>query len=309
MRSFCRISKKSSLNILKQPLKKTITLELKKARLQSVSKETHHQPHPTSPPNTNFNTQVPITSKETTTPDTAAMLPRKRKKTQPDNYQPQKTDNNNPFFRKKPKKTTKYHLTTVTPTQVNDPIVHNFSSFYITTHHINLLNKGLSFSPHQLFNTKDHSNILTLFDTFSVSLRNIALKPFHTTEPETNQPTTDTTFLFRRIKFLKAETAKDQLLYITNNDSLENFIASTNIIIDSQLRKKPSRKKKRNISKKELKAIRDLKHTRVVIKPADKNLGIAVLNTEDYIDQCLTPLSTNTYTRTGVFPSNQVKYL
>ena len=198
-------------------------------------------------------------------------------------------------------------MTTVTPTQVNDPVVHNFSSFYLTTHHINLLNKGLSFSPHQLFNTKDHSNILTQFDTFSVSLRNIALKPFHTTEPETNQPTTDTTFLFRRMKFLKAETAKDQLLYITNNDSLENFIASTKIIIDSQLRKKPSRKKKRNISKKELKAIRDLKHTRVVIKPADKNLGIAVLNTEDYIDQCLAHLSTNTYTRTGVFPSNQIK--
>ena len=174
------------------------------------------------------------------------MLPRKRKKTQSDNYQPQKHTTITHFLERSQKKT-KHHLTTDTPTQVNDPVVHNFSSFYLTTHHINLLNKGLSFSPHQLFNTKDHSNILTQFDTFSVFLRNIALKPFHTTEPKTNQPTTDTTFLFRCMKFLKAETAKDQLLYITNNDSLENFIASTKIIIDSQLRKKPSRKKKRNI--------------------------------------------------------------
>ena len=52
-----------------------------------------------------------------------------------------------------------------------------------------------------------------------------------------------------------------------------------------------------NVSKSDLRAIQELKRRGIVIKPAEKNLGIAVLNDKDYVNQCLLHLSYSTYAR------------
>ena len=43
-----------------------------------------------------------------------------------------------------------------------------------------------------------------------------------------------------------------------------------------------------------------------MIKPADKYLGIAILNSEDYVSQCLIHLASTTYTRVQTFPTSQL---
>lgn len=61
-----------------------------------------------------------------------------------------------------------------------------------------------------------------------------------------------------------------------------------------------------NLPKHELKSINKLKSCRdlITIKPADKNLGVVVLNTSDYLDQCLKHLSSTTYTIVSNYPQN-----
>ena len=39
----------------------------------------------------------------------------------------------------------------------------------------------------------------------------------------------------------------------------------------------------------------DWSTAKIIIKPADKNLGIVFMDTGDYIDQCMIQLSSNTY--------------
>jgi hypothetical protein len=61
--------------------------------------------------------------------------------------------------------------------------------------------------------------------------------------------------------------------------------------------------KLRNLTNKENKALKNLKNQHhLTIKPADKNLGIVILNTDDYLEQCLKHLSSPTYQLTETFP-------
>uniref|UniRef100_A0A1X7VUX7 Reverse transcriptase domain-containing protein n=1 Tax=Amphimedon queenslandica TaxID=400682 RepID=A0A1X7VUX7_AMPQE len=50
-----------------------------------------------------------------------------------------------------------------------------------------------------------------------------------------------------------------------------------------------------------------LKKTDIVIEPADRNLGIVVLNASDYVNQCLLHLSTSTYNKIESFPPDHLK--
>ena len=65
---------------------------------------------------------------------------------------------------------------------------------------------------------------------------------------------------------------------------------------------------KPNLSKKEEKAIQKLrKNKQLVIKPADKNLGTVILNATDYVTQCLSHLSSDTYIRVTHFHEQEIK--
>ena len=46
--------------------------------------------------------------------------------------------------------------------------------------------------------------------------------------------------------------------------------------------------------------------TRITIKLADKNLGIVVMDTDDYITQCAEHLSSNTYRIVTEYPTTQI---
>ena len=70
---------------------------------------------------------------------------------------------------------------------------------------------------------------------------------------------------------------------------------------------KQQRNKNVNVLKSDLRAIQELKRRGIVIKPADKNLGIAVLNDKDYVNQCLLHLSSSTYARIESFPAEHLK--
>lgn len=115
----------------------------------------------------------------------------------------------------------------------------------------------------------------------------------------------DTLFLYRRMKFIK-KPAKQPSKYpvLTSITNLENFIESTKLKIDNLLTKQNHQK--RNISTKELKALEELRNPVITIKPADKNLGTVILNSADYVEQCLLHLVTDTYQRVAEFPTDNI---
>ena len=110
------------------------------------------------------------------------------------------------------------------------------------------------------------------------------------------------------MKFIKGQTKKPQYpITVSNIPELENFIESTKIMLDDYFNNCSNKPKKPNVSKKELKAIKQtLANPNIIIKPADKNLGIVVLDSTDYVDQCLEHLSSETYMRTTNFPANNI---
>jgi hypothetical protein len=62
-----------------------------------------------------------------------------------------------------------------------------------------------------------------------------------------------------------------------------------------------------NLSKKQQAALNKLRHV-ITIKPADKNLGIAIMNTEDYITQCMLHLTdSTTYKPAAHYPTEDIK--
>ena len=112
------------------------------------------------------------------------------------------------------------------------------------------------------------------------------------------------------MKFLKANKQKTPPphLSVTNLYPLENFIEGTKCLVDKELKKALSKPTAPNITRKDHRAISRLRRSyQITIKPADKNLGIVVLNSSDYVDQCLVHLSSDTYIRINHFPTNQIK--
>ena len=183
--------------------------------------------------------------------------------------------------------------------------MHNFSNHYLTTNHFNILSKGLSFAPYHPFTQKDHTTIVHQFDSFSDFLRNIIISQSRNTPmPTSSEIDTETAFLYRQMKFLKGQPKKSQYpITLTNIPVLENFIVSTRIQLENH---NPIEPKRTNLSKDDLKTIKELTNPCLTIKPADKNLGVAILNSTDYIDQCLEHLCSKTYTRTETFPADDI---
>ena len=101
--------------------------------------------------------------------------------------------------------------------------------------------------------------------------------------------------------------------FITNNQveyiprapfPVENFIHYTKEIIDSHL-KSIFHTSKNNLSPREYASLRILRNsTLITIKPADKNLGIVILDTNDYVQESIRQLSSTTYRRVAMFPES-----
>ena len=124
----------------------------------------------------------------------------------------------------------------------------------------------------------------------------------HQQQQQHDEIDTETAFLYRRMKFLKSNPDKHQDTFLTtNNMAVKNFIEDTKIALDEHLKNTPSAVKRKNISENNRKALKSLTSPSITIKPADKNLGIVILNSKDNVTQCLSHLSSNTYVRVTDF--------
>lgn len=107
------------------------------------------------------------------------------------------------------------------------------------------------------------------------------------------------------MKFLSKHQQKTTTLPITANFKLENYICNTKFKIDEHLQEIFTTHEV-NLTRAQEKALKELAYEKsITIKPADKNLGIVILNTEDYTQQCMSHLSSNTYTLVDSFPTSE----
>lgn len=190
---------------------------------------------------------------------------------------------------------------------------------HLTTADIELLSKGLSFTPTPMHNIpKDYLNLLQQYDQYARTIRSQYSKTQlrqnlapHNITPPLNS---DTAQVFRKMKFLKNKPIKQtHPLDSCQNSLVEKYIHSTKIIINDNLPKLyyfP--KHQSNLSKQQRKAIKKLVKNRqhITIKPADKNLGIVVLDTDDYLKQCIMHLTNQTiYRVTNIYPEMEITQL
>ena len=218
-------------------------------------------------------------AKQKTTPQT----PQKRKKspTRPTKGKEEQAS----FFVQRP------------PPQTRELTLHNLSTHTLTPAGYQLLDRGLTFSPTaRLPPTELQRTILQSFDNFAKSLRlrymritGSSCRPHqHPTKPCT------TSHLYRHMKFLPKPKTETLLERYTGVGKLETYIEHTKQELADNLPQK-CRQEPSNLTPSQQTTLTKLQHARdtLTIKP-DKNLGIVLMNTEDYIAQCLLHLTDNT---------------
>ena len=175
-----------------------------------------------------------------------------------------------------------------------------------------MLSKGLSFAPTPTTNYKDAQlRLLTDYDHFAWALRVIYVDAYDNTtlsgEKAVLEPTT-TALIYRKMKFLLKTATVSHTQLFSGVSQLENYIEQTKNNINDQL---PEILKQQtpNLTKGEKTSIKSLKTARqtLTIKPADKNLGIVIMNTDDYLEQCTKLLTNNsTYRLAETYPKNDI---
>ena len=122
---------------------------------------------------------------------------------------------------------------------------------------------------------------------------------------EVNHPSN----VYRRIKFLPQPIYDSTITNYSGIPPLEDYIFHTKDVLDKTL---PAicRQKENNLSLQQQKIMKKLQRSRqvITIKPADKNLGVVVLDTEDYLTQCCNLLTDEkTYRQAKLYPHNEIR--
>ena len=123
------------------------------------------------------------------------------------------------------------------------------------------------------------------------------------------QTPTITSHLYRNIKFLPTTKVETPLQRYTGVAKLENYIEDTKQNLADNLSSlfNYSAPNLPTAQRTAFNKLRQLRHT-LTIKPADKNLGIVLMNTNDYITQCLAHLTDrNTYRLTTDYPKDTIR--
>lgn len=113
------------------------------------------------------------------------------------------------------------------------------------------------------------------------------------------------------MKFLRTNPSRTPSSELCDNGRIETYIHTTKMQLDSKLSEITSQSTT-NITADLKKAIAHLKksHTKITIKPADKNLGIVILDTDAYVIECATHLANpQIYQPTDHFPADQLTKL
>ena len=189
--------------------------------------------------------------------------------------------------------------------------VHNLSSTTFNTSDINLLSKGLTFSPTPQYTNTDLLQFLpNHYDNYANAIRQIINSPKHPystnqKDPETTCPQTTTSFIHRKMKFLTNQDTEQYQIPFTNVVPVEGYIENTKVKVKDNLAAIFKPTKTPNLNLQERRSITDIKRRRddIIIKPADKNLGIVILDRPTYIEQCLVHLSSTSYNLAQQFPS------
>ena len=190
--------------------------------------------------------------------------------------------------------------------------VHNLSSITLSPQELQLLSKGLSFAPTpSLPVRKTYFQVLNHFDSYAKSVRQ---KYVHaqfytpTAHSATEEQPTTTSNIYRSMKFLQKTTHRTSTEEFSGIQKVENYIELTKNNLNNQLPLITMRFNT-NLTSTDKSTIIKFKRVsnEVIIKPADKNLGIVLLNTDDYITQCTNHLSdTSTYRLASNYPKDDI---
>ena len=115
-------------------------------------------------------------------------------------------------------------------------------------------------------------------------------------------------FLYRHMKFLPKANIEIPMERYTGVGKLETYIENTKQELANHLPVLCSNNT-RNLTSSQYTALTTLKNASqtLTIKPADKNLGIVLMNTDDYITQCLSHLmDSTTYKPAATYPKNNI---
>ena len=118
-----------------------------------------------------------------------------------------------------------------------------------------------------------------------------------------------TSHLYRHMKFLPKAKVETPLARYTGVGKLETYIDNNKQELVDHLPTLCSNKTS-NLTPSQSSSLNKLKraHHTVTVKPADKNLGIVLMNTDDYIGQCLIHLTDNTtYRLTNEYPKDNIR--
>ena len=145
-------------------------------------------------------------------------------------------------------------------------IVTNLSNITLTIPEINLLNKGLNYN----INSKI-KNLDPYFDEFE---RKLQIEYYFFDEYNT----ANYNFTENLIKTRSNWKPK------TYNRKITEFVSTIKTKLEETIKNK---KIKRNINNKDVLTLKNLRNKKIVIRPADKSAGIAIINEDDYVTGCL----------------------
>ena len=192
-------------------------------------------------------------------------------------------------------------------------MVHNLSSMTLSQEERQLLGKGLSFAPTPKIPVKKaYTQVLDCFDSFAKSVRQKyvdTLRYFSKAMSVPQEEPTTTSKIYRPMKFVpksKHNTLEQQFSGVS---SVEHYIELTknnlnNLLPVITLQFTSNISKEDEVAIKKFKQMRD----RVTIKPADKNLGIVLMDTDDYLAQCTSHLADiTTYRLAEHYPRETIR--
>ena len=189
--------------------------------------------------------------------------------------------------------------------------IHNLSSLTLSHSALQLLSKGLSFATiHNAQTDSDELKLLRDFNMYAKSLRRIYVNSQYnrTPPPVIIDNPTITSKVYRALKFLPPPSYSSPVDRYSGYSKLENYIDCTKCTIEENLTDIFCTKKETKPLQSQ--ALTELKKrkTEIVIKPADKNLGIVLMDSIDYIKHCLQILrEQSVYKRVQDYPKESIK--
>ena len=189
-------------------------------------------------------------------------------------------------------------------------MIHNLITRALTSHELTLLDRGLAFSTTPTTPTKDiQTRILHDYNGFAKSIKLKYTRTQYTKQTYNSNynpplPPTITSHLYRQMTFLPPQIPATYTINYSSYTTLETYIDNTKQQLAEQLHQLRQQTRP-NISTQQRKAAYKLQRTNTVtIKPADKNLGIVMMDTDDYITQYLKHLTDkNTHRLITTYPT------